>query len=189
MIAEVETELRSTEEVVARCLALFACALRAESIVTNDEIPVANLQKHMPAAFAAMTPKEQAFFAEAKPDRTVLVNQTWRYEALWVLAWALGSTGDLNPPTAMCDVPAVAKMMAEGQGAAFARAAALRPEGEILDALDHHYRCHWATTEARQSKAEPPAGLIPGVVLERHYALNWLTGNDPSEWDDVTTPT
>ena len=65
----------------------------------------------------------------------------------------------------------------------------MRPASEILDALDLHYRLHWATTSAR-TKGEPaPAGLEPGVVFERHYALNWLTCFQDAEWDDVDTPT
>ncbi|HDS1213045.1 TPA: DUF4272 domain-containing protein [Shewanella algae] len=28
-----------------------------------------------------------------------------------------------------------------------------------------------------------------GVVLERHYALNWLIGFENSDWDEVDTPT
>jgi hypothetical protein len=47
----------------------------------------------------------------------------------------------------------------------------------------------WATTEARIKGAAPPAGLEPSVVLERHYALNWLTRFEDEDWDDVETPT
>jgi hypothetical protein len=35
----------------------------------------------------------------------------------------------------------------------------------------------------------PPAGLHPGVLYERHYALNWLIGYCDQEWDEVTTDT
>jgi len=63
-----------------------------------------------------------------------------------------------------------------------------RPAGEILDALDLHYRLHWAVRQARLDKREP-AGLDGGVILERHHALNWLVRFEESDWDDVDTPT
>ena len=34
-----------------------------------------------------------------------------------------------------------------------------------------------------------PSGLDPGVVQERHQALNWLIGYMDQHWDDVSTDT
>jgi len=31
--------------------------------------------------------------------------------------------------------------------------------------------------------------INPGVALERHHALNWLTTYCDQDWDDVTTDT
>jgi len=71
----------------------------------------------------------------------------------------------------------------------FVAQAALRPAGELLDAADLIYRYHWATREAELRGREPPAGLDPGVVMERHYALNWLIGYLGLDWDEVSTDT
>jgi hypothetical protein len=79
--------------------------------------------------------------------------------------------------------------MLRGGGEAVASAARLRPTGELLDALDLSFRLHWATTDARVKNAAPPAGLEPGVVAERHHALNWLVRFQDAAWDDVETPT
>ena len=43
--------------------------------------------------------------------------------------------------------------------------------------------------DARISGRQPPAGLDPGVVYERHYALNWLIRYSDQEWDDISTDT
>ena len=67
--------------------------------------------------------------------------------------------------------------------------AELRPQAEILSEADLIYRIHWATVDARVNGAEPPAGLNPSVVYERHYALNWLIGYAGQEWDNITTDT
>jgi hypothetical protein len=59
----------------------------------------------------------------------------------------------------------------------------------LLDGLDLAYRLHWVTTDARVKSMTPAVALEPGVVVERHHALNWLTRFDDAEWDDVETPT
>ena len=67
--------------------------------------------------------------------------------------------------------------------------AALRSTSEILDALDLHFRLHWAARQAGLDKEDPPAELDSGVISERHYALNWLVCFEDADWDDVDTPT
>jgi len=189
VVAEVEVELRAPREVASRCLALFACVLRAESLASKKEIPVSELRRRMPLAFDAMSPKERAFFGATPPADQDVVNHLWRYEALATLAWAVGLTGPLPSATTVCDVPALAKLMFAANDAAFLDRARLGATRYLLDALDLHFRLHWATTDARIKGAAPPAGLEPSVVLERHYALNWLTRFEDADWDDVETPT
>lgn len=188
-VAEVEVELRSAAEVARRCLALFACAVRGESLASGDAIPVADLRARMPVAFASLSPSEEAFMADASPPQQDVVRHTWRYEALAVLAWALSEDGELAWPDRTCDVPALARAMLARDGARWPTEARLRAPAAILDALDQHLRLHWATTDARMGNRPPPAGLEPGVVFERHYALNWLTRFQDADWDDVDTPT
>ncbi|ATS65984.1 DUF4272 domain-containing protein [Xanthomonas citri pv. fuscans] len=47
----------------------------------------------------------------------------------------------------------------------------------------------WAVRQAGRSGQPLPAGIVPGVVYERHYALNWLLHFEDAEWDEVETPT
>ncbi|CAN5451814.1 DUF4272 domain-containing protein [soil metagenome] len=189
VVSEIEVELRTPADVARRSLALFACALRAESISTGNEIPVADLRARLPLAVAAMTDAERAFFDASPPERQTVVNHLWRYESLAVLAWALELTPQLPFPNAITDVPALAKVMFAQNTPSFGVTARLRPTAEILDALDLHFRLHWATTDARVKRSAPPGSLEASVVLERHYALNWLTRFEDAPWDDVTTPT
>ena len=51
------------------------------------------------------------------------------------------------------------------------------------------YRYHWATTSARIKKLKAPAKLDGGVVMERHYALNWLIKYMDQDWDNISTDT
>jgi hypothetical protein len=189
VVSEIEVDLRSPREFAARCAALFACARRAESLKSTSPLPVEEIRARMPGAFEGMSPKERAFMEVSAPAQQQIVNHLWRYESLAGLAWALGITGELPFPSGICDVPALARAMRErilGEPPADAR---LQPLGAVLDALDLHFRLHWATTDARVKKVAPPQGLEPGVIFERHYAFNWLTRFQDADWDEVDTPT
>jgi hypothetical protein len=189
VVSEDEVELRDPSEVASRCLALFICAARAESLDEGDPLSVADLQTRFPLAFASMSPRERSFMSVASPPRQQIVNHAWQYEALAALVWALGLQDELPFPTLIADVPALARLFVPMKAEPFVAGARLRPVTEVLDALDLTYRLHWAVAEARVQKTPPPASLEPGVVLERHRALNWLTRFHDADWDDVDTPT
>ncbi len=186
---EGEVVLRAPGEVAMRMLALFVCAIRAESLNSDRPIPIKDLRKRIPLAFEALSPKEKKFLDAASPDQQDIVNHVWRYESLLALQWALGLAGELLFPTAICDLNQVVGTILDNRTETLVREAELRPTGELLDALDLHYRLHWATTQARVNGAEIRPDLEGGVILERHYALNWLTCFEDADWDDVDTPT
>lgn len=189
VIAEGEVELRAPSAIAQRCLALFVCAVRAESLASGRPIPVDHMRSRMPLAFAHMSDGERAFMNEPAPSDTELPKYTWRYEAIAALLWALGETPALPFPDSICDVSQLSKSMLERDASSWIREAKRRPTNEILDALDMTFRLHWATTNARVRRLPPPVDVDPGVVLERHYALNWLVQFENADWDDVTTPT
>ena len=59
-------------------------------------------------------------------------------------------------------------------------------QSEILDAADITLRYDWACVEARVHGKEAPASLNGDVVMERHYAFNWIIGaNGGAGWDDI----
>ena len=61
-----------------------------------------------------------------------------------------------------------------------------RSQSEILDAADITLRYDWACVEARVHGKEAPASLNGDVVMERHYAFNWIIGaNGGADWDDI----
>jgi hypothetical protein len=79
--------------------------------------------------------------------------------------------------------------MKERSTAQFIAEAKLRPFAQVLDQADLIYRYHWAVVDARIKNKPSPAGLEPGVVQERHHALNWLLGYMHQDWDEVSTDT
>ncbi|MGG2395709.1 DUF4272 domain-containing protein [Pseudomonas sp. SH1-B] len=124
-------------------------------------------------------------------ERQDVINMVWKYEAYWVLLWALGIVERLDFPdhTIDCDFAIQAVSQHESL-AAFLQQTHLRDIHSILDEADLIYRYHWACVDARLKQAPMPANMNASVVMERHAALNWLIDNDgQDDWDnpDVST--
>jgi uncharacterized protein DUF4272 len=198
VVSETEVVLRAPSEVARRVLALFVVALRAESLM-NPELAVAELREKRPLAFRALSPKESLFVNDEKPDQEKITNFVWRYEALCILAWALGLVEVLSYPSETCDVDFLSKTFLATDEETLVKTSKLLPTQTLLDAFDPHFRLHWLVRQRQGGKLgdgdKPPDGemggndLDPGVVLERYYALNWLVQHEGAEWDDVKTPT
>jgi hypothetical protein len=189
VVSEPELRLRTPEDVLRRMLALFVVAIRAESLTGDNPISAADLRQRFPPAFAGLTDAERDFIAQEAPSEQEITRFLWRYEAILVLQWVLGLQDALPFADAICDVSAISRTAIERGTEGLRKQPAMRPAEEILDALDLHYRLHWATRQAILKKLAAPAGLNDGVLQERHHALNWLVRFEDREWDDVDTPT
>jgi hypothetical protein len=188
VVCQEQVEVRGAEEVAERALALVLVALRAETVSDGKPISAPELRERQPLGFAALSPLELEYVEDPSPPRHATVQMSWRYEALLVMLWAL-ELAELPPPTHMCDVARVVKLVLSTEEGELIAKARLRPRGELLDALDLHYRAHWAVRQAELDGQASPGGLDPSVVLERHYALNWLTCFEDAPWDEVDTST
>lgn len=184
-----EVQLRAPAEVARRMMALVVVAIRAEGLASGTEIQVSEIRSRFPVACQNLSPEEETFFEQDAPAHQDVIQFVWRYEALTVLLWALGLLPELPFPDIICDVPQVVKTALDQLTVEFPDQAQLRPVTEILDSLDLHYCLHWITTQARLNQEEPPVLLEPGVISERHYALNWLIQFENRDWDNVQTPT
>lgn len=180
---EREAKLRSGAEIVDRAIALLAVAAVGEG--APDEI-VDKLMVDFDVA-PRLSPQERAFVAS--PTASARVRFSWRYEALNVLLWATGFLGELSRPVRQMDVPTVIREILSRTVAKLHADARVRPAGAILDEADLIYRYHWAVRDAQLRGEPPPARLDRSVIMERHYALNWLIGVDGCGWDDVPTHT
>ncbi len=182
---ESEAKFRSQEQVAYRALALLIVAVKGEGLeqpVVEGVIKDYNIEKYF-------TPNEAAFIHNPSPSEHDKLQFVWRYEAAWVLLWALGYVDKLEKPTAICDAAQAVRFMQERSTKQFLSDAKLRPMHEILDQADRIYRYHWAVVDARINGKSAPATLNPDITMERHYALNWLIGYMAQEWDDISTDT
>ena len=189
-LAEFELRMREPAEIAARALATLAAAVRAEAVSTDNELSSAHILARLPDAQAALSPRELDFMQTAQPDDQSVTNMGWRYECVAVFAWALGLQEELLFPESICDVSALSRLFFEaGTVNAVLRQARPVDATELLDALDETFRLHWCVRDAQINQKPVPEGLLPGVVTERHRALNWLVRFENADWDDVDMPT
>ncbi len=186
-VIEVETgsTRRPTRQVATRAMALCLVAAKAEGL--EQEIIDRLITEYDLAS--EFTPNEKEFIGNPEPTEHERIQFLWRYECYWVLLWSLGYVDTLERPDTICDVEQAVSILVDKGRNGFLENARLRPQSEILDAADLIYRYHWAVVDARINNREGPAGLDAGIVMERHYALNWLIGYMDQEWDDVSTDT
>ena len=182
---EAESTRRTTEQVATRAMALCIVAVKGEGL--EQEIIDKLIEEYKLAS--AFTPKETEFINNPNATQHERVQFAWRYECYWVMLWALGYIDELERPDKICDVKLAVSFLRENGRDGFLEKANLRSQGEILDAADLIYRYHWAVVDARVNNRDAPAGLDGGIVMERHYALNWLMGYMDQEWDDISTDT
>lgn len=170
-------------EVAGRLQALAIVAVKAEGLEQEIVAEVVTGRGWQ----SLFSPLERVFIDDPQPSEHDRIQFVWRYEAAWVLLWALHKTeGPLGLPREPCDVPFLSGTVRDDPDLA---ASGLRPRAELLDAADLIFRCHWATRQAQLTGQDAPAGLDPGVTMERHHALNWLIGDGSEAWDDVSTNT
>jgi hypothetical protein len=182
--SEAEVSLRTPREVADRLRALVMVAFKGSENPDQNLLDSIIAERGLRPLF---TPEELAFIDDPNPEQRARIQFSWRCEAAWVLLWALGHVkGQLGSPRTMCDVPFLSGTVFENPDLA---EQGLRPANHILNEADLIYRYHWAAVDADIKGAPPPAGLHPGVTLERHHALNWLIGYGDLDWDDVTTDT
>lgn len=180
-----EAQSRTAEEIAHRAIAVCITAVKGEGLEQekiNTLVKKYNAEKFF-------SPEEAAFIANPNPTKQERIQFSWRYERYWVLLWALGYVDDLPRPEGICDVAKAVEFLRDRTTNQFVKDAKLRPLAVILDQADLIYRYDWAVVDARVQRKEVPAKLEKGVVLERHYALNWLIGYMGQDWDDISTDT
>jgi hypothetical protein len=136
-----------------------------------------------------VSPEERNYLAKeertSKDDNPI----TWRIEAIIVMLWSLGKFDKLLFPDAECQFPDPSVFHdIEKDPAVWIMDAKLRNTEEILNEADLIYRTHWAARDAQLNGRPMPAGINYDVIMERHFALNWLTMY-AEDWDDITTDT
>lgn len=186
--AEADTKIREAKEIAQRVVVLALINLVAFNEITSD-IAKQYLTDYQLWEFA--TPKEKDFLEDPTEEKKSY--ETWKCEGIWTLLWAINKVGHLPFPSTLCnlgDIPAGNyPVRSDKDPNDFINSVTVtRSRAEIMDANDLYYRMDWACVDARL-KSLQITELHPGVVFERHYALNWLVRYLDQEWDDVSCDT
>ena len=173
-----EVTPRDKKEVIERAVCSFASIMCALSISKGeyseeDRVYAEDFLSAKYNSLQLLTPMEQQVIAGTISEAGA-INAVWKYEAVWALLWALGIVEELSLPSEICDCDLVMGTMRRFKGLDdFMANTTLRPLEEILQALDLHYRYHWAAVNARVNGSDP-AGIDEEVVMERRAGLEWL---------------
>ncbi|MEO1286318.1 MAG: DUF4272 domain-containing protein, partial [Chloroflexota bacterium] len=177
--------LRPLEEVVKRTIALNLISRRADG--ESREWLIEKLAQYQ--LTNTLTEQETIFNEDASPDEYIVIMFSQRMEACWLLLWALGLIPNLARPDNFADAVRANEIIDTRSLDQLLIEAKYRNKSEILDALDLHFRYHWAVVDAELYGKKSPTGLKPDVVYQRHYALNWLVQLRDQDWDEITTDT
>lgn len=183
---EPEDEFRSAAAVARRCLVL--CSVVAASH-DEDRTKILSWLKSE-GLWDDTSPKERSFLQSKKPTNKQLINASWRVEALYLLLWALRLIPSLDvgqTPSEQFRLTELLPFM--GPTSEFINNSELRREDEIYELNEKIYEAHWAVRDARINSKSSPKDIDPGVIMERHYGINWLMGYCGQSWDNVTTDT
>lgn len=186
--AEELVTIRRPEEIAQRVAVLAVVNLVAFSHIPPEEAMGYLQQNNL---WDYVSPAEKDFLDDPTDEKKS--RESWKCECIYTLLWALNKTEILPSPAQLCDLgnisPEQYPVGKDKSPENFIRSATLvRSKTEILDAGDLYYRLDWACVDARIS-GKQITEAHPGVVYERHYALNWLMNYRNQEWDDVSCDT
>ncbi len=182
------TTIRTTKEIAERVTLLATTNMVAFNNITGQEA-IDYLTKYN--LLNKATPKELDFLKDPTDDKKMY--ETWKCEGIWVLMWALKIVDEIAFPNELVDLNKIPfekyPIGADKDPNEFINSInQSRSKQEIMDANDLYYRMDWACVDAR-IKGEEIKEIHPGIVYERHYALNWLINYMNEEWDDITCDT
>lgn len=189
-MSQSQASIKSREEMVQRAVALFTVSVYSEALLTNqasreEALACVNRMEALYGAKAYLSPKEKAYLNNPSPEEQICIQFVWRYEACATLLWAAGITDELPYPSEIVDIPILSTIFWEHKGIAKLLAKGFaRPDSEILEEVALTRRYDQACAEARLHGKEMPDSLNSGIVIERLYTLNWITGvNEGTEWE------
>jgi hypothetical protein len=181
-----EAKFRDEKEVARKAVVLYGLIYVAHGEKTSKEM-IGYFKKYN--LWNSVSPDERQYLGKENKTSEDNNPMTWRIENLNVLFWALANFDTLSFPTTMCDFSNYTNLPnLEVDPTQWIENSKLRDKEDILNQTDLIYRIHWATREASLKGKSMPAGLSEDIVMERHFALNWLTMY-ADDWDDITTDT
>lgn len=183
---EHEVHIRKANEVAERILILTYLNYVSEEPESKTE--VIDFIKDI-GLWDKVSPDEKKLFESEELTKQEHINISWRSEAIWVLLWVINKVDKIKLPLEEVQIMDIVSRLPEfmSDPMDFTNNAINRTTSEILDFSDLTYRIHWATRNSELNN-EKSVDFNPSIVMERHYAINWVTYY-AEEWDEITTDT
>jgi len=184
---ENEAKIRKPQEIAERILILTY--LNYISEVPDEKDKVIDFLKSN-TLWDKVSPDERELFQKDKLTNQEMINISWRTEAIWILMWTINKVDKIEMPVEQVGINEIVSRLPDflQDPKEFIETSIIRPTSEILDISDLTYRLHWATRHSDLESKNMPANLNNSIVMERHYAINWVTFY-ADEWDEITTDT
>lgn len=157
----------------------------ADTRASGDPFSVTELQERFPQAYGWMTSDERDFVENANASERDCVNFTWRYEAVATLLWALNACR-LPDADEVCDVSELGRLGDEHGCEQGFTGRSIPRCGRHFEPTGHDVPPAMVGARLPSPKPRLAWSVNASVVQERLYALNWLTGFDVAEWDDIS---
>jgi hypothetical protein len=191
-VDETKETFADTKEVGKRIMILYSIAVS----VHNPEFkrPIINWMK-LENLWDAVSPSEKSFLESEQNNYDELISFSWKFEAAYVLAWAVGIVREQPHPGEQADylqtedfsknVPAIGDNLQS-----FLEKLQYINKSEIY--LENLFN-ELATAYFRDllvNGNEDKTNINRLASFERHTALNWLRGfGGIREWDEIDTST
>nr|WP_232475489.1 DUF4272 domain-containing protein [Permianibacter aggregans] len=131
--------------------------------------------------------KEEARFL--KGGYKNIAAMQWRVESLYALAWSSSLSEDYQsfapcPDDLVSHFPSISR----GESSAlFISKIKIRPNQEIIEALDIFYCLHWRIRNSLLEGSKASGPLPDSAIIERRRALEWLFSDE--DWEAVSLDT
>jgi len=176
---------RTAVEIAKRAIALH-CVIAASHEVSRTAMSEWLKSENL---YDELSPWERKFMETETNTRRDIIQASWRTEGQVALLWAIQKIDHMDPLTAQCNTTPLVDAMPElfSSTSDFIESASLRNKEEIEEEYERIYDIHWKVRNAKSTGV--PIEYDSGVVQERHYAMNWITGYCGQAWDEITTDT
>jgi hypothetical protein len=177
---------RSAQEVARRCIVL--CCIAASPQFPRGEFDAWLRNEGL---WEELSPKEVETLTAQVPTKRQNIDASWRSEALQVMLWSIRKLELLPPITEIAKISRILDVMpAFGKPTSdFISSASLRSNEEIDAELEKTVSAHWQIRNERGHPEQKREPMIDGVVVERHWALEWIVNYDDEPWDQVPLTT
>jgi hypothetical protein len=185
-----EKEFQTLYEVGCRILVLWAISYVASRLDEREEI---ESWLKRTALWDKVTESERKLFTDDLPQK-VLINFSWRFEAVIVLCWAVNLLAHLPnldeeiPEEELDDL--MLKLPIGEDPQLFLNTLTYRDKEEVFIENITNEMITGYLRDMMLSGPQEGLKVNPSVSFERHFALNWVRKfSEISEWDETDTST